>query len=152
MTAHVRQSSIPYRMVCREAIFLASFMATLLAPFMTGLLIEMLGSATELINGISALVGALLELPGTLALVWISFYVLGRLAHGVNWRCALFLMASAAAVGGCVALFRLDVIDHLNTRQGQIVLDVFLMAGALTGAAYVWLMWFCDRLLKALSE
>jgi hypothetical protein len=55
-------------------------------------------------------------------------------------------------IGGCVVLFRLDAIDRLNEWQGWAALGVFLFAGALTGAAYAWLIYFWDRLLRALSE
>lgn len=127
-------------------------MAALFAPFMTGLIIDALSGPEELINGLSALVGAVLEMPGTLGLVWISFYTFGRLARGVSWQSIVLLLAAAAMVGGCVALFRLDVVEYLDTRRGQIALGVFLFAGALTGAAYTWLIWFWDRVLKELSK
>jgi hypothetical protein len=135
-----------------EAIMLASFLATLLAPFVAGVLINARSVVGEPINGISALVGATLEMPGTLALVWIGLFVAGRLAASTRWPAVLFLMGATAVIGGCVALFRLDAIDRLNEWEGQATLGVFLCAGTLTGAAYAWLIWCWDRLLRALSE
>ena len=140
------------RKPAREAIMLASFFATLLAPFVTGVLINAQSVVGEPINGISALVGALLEMPGTLALVWIGLFVAGRLTAGARWPSILFLIVATAVIGGCVALFRLDAIDRLNEWQGWAALGVFLFAGALTGAGYAWLIRFWDRLLRALSE
>jgi hypothetical protein len=140
------------RKPAREAIMLASFFATLLAPFVTGVLINAQSVVGEPINGISALFGALLEMPGTLALVWIGLFVSGRLTAGTRWPSILSLIAATAVIGGCVALFRLDAIDRLNEWQGWAALGVFLFAGALTGAAYAWLICFWDRLLRALSE
>jgi hypothetical protein len=136
----------------REAIALASFLATLLAPFLTGTLIAVLGGPSELIDGVSALMGAVTEMPGTLALVWLVFYVSGRLVRSVRWPSVLFLMVTASVVGGCVALFRFEVTSRLNASQGQAALGVFLLAGALTGAGYAWLVWFWDRLLTKLSN
>jgi hypothetical protein len=136
----------------REAIALASFMGTLLAPFLTGTLIAIQGGPGELINGMSALVGAVFEMPRTLALVWLAFYVSGRMVRSLSWPSVLFLIATASVVGGGVALFRFEVTSRLNTSQGQAALSVFVLAGALTGAAYVWLVWFWDRLLTKLSE
>ena len=136
----------------REAIMLASFLATLLAPFVTGVLINAQSVVGEPINGISALVGAMIEMPGTLALVWIGLFVSGRPTAGTRWPPVLFLIVATAVIGGCVALFRLDAKDRLNEWQGWAALGVFLFAGALTGAAYAWLIRFWDRLLRALSE
>jgi hypothetical protein len=136
----------------REAIVLASFLATLLAPFVTGVLINVRSGVGEPINGISALIGAMLEMPGTLALVWIGLFVSGRLIPSTRWPAILFLIVTTAVIGGCVALFRLDAIGRLNEWQGRATLGVFMFAGALTGAAYAWLIWFWDGLLRALSE
>jgi hypothetical protein len=136
----------------REAIVLASFSATLLAPFLTGTLIAVLGGPSELIDGVSALMGAVTEMPGTLALVWFVFYASGRLVRSVRWPSVLFLIVMASVVGGCVALFRFELTSRLNTSQGRAALGVFLLAGALSGAGYAWLVWFWDRLLMRLSK
>jgi hypothetical protein len=136
----------------REAIVLASFSATLLAPVLTGTLIAIQGGPDELINGMSALVGAVAEMPGTLALIWLVFYVSGRLVRGARWPSVLFLIVTALVVGGCVALFRFELTSRLNTSQGQAALGIFLLAGAITGAGYAWLLWFWDRLLMKLSK
>lgn len=136
----------------REAIVLASFSATFLAPVPTGTLIAIQGGPGEIIDGMSALVGAVVEMPGTLGLVWLVFYVTGRLVRSVRWLSVLFLIVTAAVVGGCVVLFRFEVASRLNTSQGQVALGIFLLAGALTGAGYAWLVWFWDRLLMKLSK
>lgn len=134
-----------------EAITLASFLATLLAPLVTGTLIELCGGDDEPINGVSALIGALLEMPGTLAAVWITLYVSANVARNAGWR-SFLLIATTAIAGGCVALFRLDAVHHLDVTQHRTGVGVFLVAGAITGWAYEGLISFWDSLLKELAE
>jgi hypothetical protein len=65
------------RKPAREAIMLASFLATLLAPFVTGVLINAQSVVGEPIDGISALIGAIIEMPGTLRLCGLGYSCLG---------------------------------------------------------------------------
>ncbi len=136
----------------REAVTLAGFMATLMAPFVTGVVLDLVhGDGMPLSSGSLAFVGAIFLLPVTMVLVWAAIGVVGRLACKCGRFSVLVLIACTALIAASVALFEFDVISKLKQSEGRLFLGAFLAAGALTGVVYAGLIEFWDQLLKDLA-
>ena len=136
----------------REATALAAFMAALLAPFVTGIMLDLFhGDGMPVFSGSLAFIGAIFLLPAPMFFVWAAIRIVGRLACECGRFAVPILIVCTAFIGACVALFEFDAISNLEQPGSWLLLGAFLTAGALTGAAYAGLIVFWDRLLKELA-
>ena len=135
----------------REAVILATFLATLLAPFLTGIALDVLhdGGRMPLASGAYAFVGAIFLMPMTMAFVGLAVGICGRLACACGPWSVPMLMFCTSAIGLYVGLFEFEAFDR---PRSWLMLTAFLTAGATTGAAHAALIVFWDRLLKRLAQ
>jgi len=137
----------------QEAIALAAPMATLLAPFLTGVVIAMVfKEKAPLAIGALTFLFAIFEYPTTMFLTWLAIGMAGRFACRCEPWAVIALVICCSLIGVCVALVGLGPILDLTQARNWLMAGSFLAAGAVTGLVYAPLIVFWDGLLKYICE
>ena len=140
-----------------RAIALASIAATLLAPFLTGVVLGVsLGwpkpMAGVIWSGPLAFLVAISTMPMQMTVVGVTLALCGCLACECERWAVPILVVGTSLIGIGTVLFGMETILRLEEPGTPRFLMGFLLAGALTGLVYAGLIASCDRLLRRCAE
>ena len=132
-----------------RAIAIAALISALLAPFLTGVILGLPYKIWgALYGGPFAFLVALSQMPMLIFFVWLAMVMGGCLACECGRWAFPVLILGTSVIGGCAVLFGMRAILEIDKPETPHFVSAFLLAGALTGIVYGWLIVVCDRRIK----